>query len=494
MARLVLGPFNRVEGDLEVQLEVEDGHVREARVQAPLYRGFENLLVGHDPLDALTIAPRICGICSVSQSVAAARALADAAGMHPPANGLDATNLMLACENLADHVLHFYVSFMPDFTSSEYAQRPWHARAVRRFSAVADASAQEGLHSRRALAARARWLQLIGTLGGKWPHTGAILPGGTSRPLEAAERLRLLSRVHEMRAFLEQTLFGSTLEEVADVDGAEALDRWRATAAGSDFAFFLDIADDLRLASLGHGPGHYLSFGAYAQPQGHAFARGVWDAEAQRLLPLRSEQIREDVAFSWLAETGSAGPVHPMDGRTQPEPDKPGAYTWNKAPRLAGRVVETGAIARQLADGQPLVRAAVARHGGSVATRVLARVVEVARILPLMEQWLARLDHARPYHERHSLASECTGAGLSEAARGALGHWVRIAGGRIANYQIVAPTSWNFSPRDAQGVPGALEMALVGAAVDTDARGRGRSVAVRHIVRSFDPCMVCTVH
>jgi uptake hydrogenase large subunit len=63
--------------------------------------------------------------------------------------------------------------------------------------------------------------------------------------------------------------------------------------------------------------------------------------------------------------------------------------------------------------------------------------------------------------------------------------------GRLASYQIVAPTSWNFSPRDAQGLPGALEAALVGLPVRD---GESAPVAVQHIVRSFDPCMVCTVH
>ena len=81
-----------------------------------MYRGFENLLLGRDPLDALVIVPRICGICSVSQSMAAALALADAAGVTPPANGRHALNLMLACENAADHLSHFYLFFLPDFT------------------------------------------------------------------------------------------------------------------------------------------------------------------------------------------------------------------------------------------------------------------------------------------------------------------------------------------------------------------------------------------
>ncbi len=81
------------------------------------------------------------------------------------------------------------------------------------------------------------------------------------------------------------------------------------------------------------------------------------------------------------------------------------------------------------------------------------------------------------------------GAGLVEAARGALGHWLRVRAGRIETYQIVAPTTWNFSPRDAEGVPGPLEAALEGA----PAPGPD-PIAVQHIVRSFDPCMVCTVH
>lgn len=76
-----------------------------------------------------------------------------------------------------------------------------------------------------------------------------------------------------------------------------------------------------------------------------------------------------------------------------------------------------------------------------------------------------------------------------EAARGTLGHWVGWRDGRIAHYQIVAPTTWNFSPRDSAGTPGALEQALAGMAVPD-----GDLTVVQHVVRSFDPCMACTVH
>jgi len=119
--RLLVGPFNRVEGDLEVALEIEGDRVRSAQVNATMYRGFEQILQGKAPHDALVFVPRICGICSVSQSVAAARALADLGGIGMPPNGQHATNLILATENLADHLTHFYLFFMPDFARPAYA-------------------------------------------------------------------------------------------------------------------------------------------------------------------------------------------------------------------------------------------------------------------------------------------------------------------------------------------------------------------------------------
>ncbi len=495
--RLILGPFNRVEGDLEVQLEVAQGRVTSAQVNAPMFRGFELMLAGHDPMDAMTIVPRICGICSVSQSVAAARALADACGVQAPPNGVIATNLMLACENLADHLTHFYLFFMPDFTRGVYAHRPWFDQATQRFAALAGSASGGGLHSRVALAARARWFEVLGTLGGRWPHTGSILPGGSARTIEATERVRMLGKIGEMRAFLERTLFGSPLEEVATLDSLAALQHWRTRAQGSDMALFLDIADQADLASLGAGPGRYLSYGAYAQTATqHAFAQGVWlDGQAQ-VLPLDPRDIAEDSCRAWYLDNPAGTPLHPMNGSTQPHADKAGAYTWNKAPRLAGQVCETGAIARQLVDGQALVRDAVRTHGGCVTTRVLARLLEMARIVPLMEHWLMALQPNEPFYAAHDIPEHAQGVGLTEAARGALGHWLRIDKGRISHYQIVAPTSWNFSPRDASGTPGALEAALVGAPLDepAEAAPSNQSVAVQHIVRSFDPCMVCTVH
>lgn len=485
MTRLLVGPFNRVEGDLEVTLDIEGGRVASAHVNAPMYRGFEQILQSKKPQDALVYVPRICGICSVSQSVACARALASLGGIDMPANGQHVTNVILATENLADHLTHFYLFFMPDFTRPVYAQQRWHGEALRRFAA------QTGEHTRTAIAARQRWFTLLGTLAGKWPHTQSIEPGGSSRPIDLAERIRLLAKVREFRGFLERQLFAAPLEQINAITSEQALWAWHAQDPwGGDLRLFLSTVQSSALQGLGPGPGRYLSFGAYPQPQGgFELSDGVWHAASAGLSAVDERAIREDATHAWLAD--AAGPRHPLEGLTLPDADKAGAYTWNKAPRLAGEVVETGAIARQLASAHPLVRDAVGQHGGTVYTRVLSRLLELARVVPMMERWLQQLQPNEAYCVPTPAFTEGVGVGLSEAARGSLGHWVVASRGRIANYQIVAPTTWNFSPRDAAGTPGALEQALVDAPVQS---GESTPVAVQHIVRSFDPCMVCTVH
>ena len=161
MKRILVGAFNRVEGDLEVSLDVEVGQIVEARVNSPLFRGFEQVLIGRAAEDALAVVPRICGICSVAQSAAAAGALASAAGLVPAPNGRLAQHLIQATENLADHLTHFYLFFMPDFARASYVDRNWYASVAGRFAAV-KGSANPGV-----LVARANFFKLIGFLAGR---------------------------------------------------------------------------------------------------------------------------------------------------------------------------------------------------------------------------------------------------------------------------------------------------------------------------------------
>ncbi|MET0105355.1 MAG: nickel-dependent hydrogenase large subunit [Sedimenticola sp.] len=482
MMRRVVGPFNRVEGDLEVQLEIADGEIQDARVVSPLYRGFEAMLHGRDPRDALVYTPRICGICSVSQSVAAAKAIADAQGLSPPPNGERATNLVLANENVADHLTHFYMFFMPDFAREAYSGHAWYQETADRFKAAKGSAAKE------VLPARAAFMHLMGLLAGKWPHSLALQPGGTTRAVEAQEKSRIQAILFNFRRFLEATLFGDELERILELDSAASLEDWmqKGSTQSSDFRRFLYLSNELDLHRLGRASDRFMSYGAYDNNGDHLFARGVWSNGEQKLEP---DQITEDLSHSWMMQ--GDGPKHPWEGVTSPDMDIEGSYSWCKAPRLGGEVVEVGALARQLVDGHPLIRDLVSQSGGNVRNRVIARLLEIARVTMAMEQWARELKPREPFCNHAPIPDEARGSGMVEAARGSLGHWLRIKKGRILNYQIIAPTTWNFSPRDTNGTPGALEQALAGTAVQDD---DANPVEVQHIVRSFDPCMVCTVH
>ncbi len=472
---LLVGPFNRVEGDLEVRLEIEDARVKAAYVNSPLFRGFEPMLLGKSPMDALTITPRICGICSISQSAAAAQALANAAGIQPTPQGALIAALLHGVENMCDHLTHFNLFFMPDFARPGYAGRLWHERAMARFTAM------KGSALRQATEARAQLLHIVGLLGGKWPHTLAIQPGGVTRAPTARDRIRIGSTLTAFRRYLEDVVFGAPVEAFIELTSTNELRAWTRGDAG----LFIEIANDLELGRMGIGPGRYMSFGAYPQGNARSFGPGVWEDGSVR--PLDTADIREDLSHAWMLGEDA----HPTRGQTAPDEDmsEPG-YSWCKAPRLAGQTVETGAFARQLVDGHALAND-LATQGSSVLARVAGRLLEIARTQLLLERWADAIVPEKRFLDEVTLPNHGEGEGLVEAARGSLGHWLRIEEGRIAGYQIIAPTTWNFSPRDGDGTPGPLEAALVGAKVEP---GEDTPLAVQHIVRSFDPCMVCTVH
>ncbi|MBL8566847.1 MAG: nickel-dependent hydrogenase large subunit [Hyphomicrobiaceae bacterium] len=483
MSRLIVGPFNRVEGDLEVRLEVGDGTVREARVVSTLYRGFERILAGKVPADALVYAPRICGICSVSQSVAAAHAIGAAQGISPPPNGSLAINVVHAAENVADHLTHFYLFFMPDFARATYRDELWYEAVAERFTAVKGTAAEDTLR------ARAAFLHIMGVLAGKWPHTLAIQPGGSTRSVTANEVARLAGILAAFRRFLERRLYGDSLERISTLSSQQELLAWAGERRpeSSDFRLFLHISGALALDRLGRASDRFMSYGAYGRNGGALFPAGVWSETGLRALDIGA--ISEDVSCAWYASHATSEP--PAVGTTIPDVSRRGAYSWCKAPRLGGEVVEVGAIARQVVAGHPLVRDLVERGGANVMSRVVARLVEIALVVRAMERWVAALQPGEPFCVHAPTPDDATGVGLTEAARGSLGHWLTIRRGRIETYQIVAPTTWNFSPRDAGGTPGALEQALVGAPLR---EGEKDPVSVQHIVRSFDPCLVCTVH
>jgi hydrogenase large subunit len=126
----------------------------------------------------------------------------------------------------------------------------------------------------------------------------------------------------------------------------------------------------------------------------------------------------------------------------------------------------------------------------STLGRHAARAIEAKIVADRMAEWVLQLKPGEPVHTHFEIPEHSTGYGLTEAPRGAVGHWITIKDYKIDNYQAVVPTTWNGGPRDDKGQPGPIEQALEG----TKVKDEKNPFELVRIVRSFDPCLACAVH
>jgi [NiFe] hydrogenase large subunit len=269
------------------------------------------------------------------------------------------------------------------------------------------------------------------------------------------------------------------------------------------------------MAAVGKGPANYLAWGVFEDqsydPKKRFLPRGVLLAsDFPKVHDAKREDVLEHTSRGWYKD---AKPLNPSEGVTAPEftvLNDDQKYTWAKAPRLNGQPMEVGALARMMvayASGNPGVQkitndtlAALGQAGKpqvlmSVLGRIATRALECKLVVDQMEQWgLELIENIKSgktaTYTDYEIPDTAQGAGLWEAPRGALGHWIDVSGKRIKNYQAVVPSTWNCSPRDDNGVRGPLESALVGISVEN----AEKPLEVLRVAHSFDPCLACTVH
>jgi hydrogenase large subunit len=479
---IAIDPFNRIEGDLRVEIEVESNSVVSAKSSGIMFRGFERIMPGRSPMDALVITPRICGICSGSHGVAAAKSLAQAQGAEMPENGYHMKNLILGIEVVMSHLSHFYLLFAPDLANPRYKDLDISNTLNERFTAMSGSSVVLALKARQSA------LEIMGLVGGKWPNSLAIHPTGTTSTMNLSTLTRTIGILKEFLDFLERRFLGCPLTEWLDIDSFDKLLKWHKDNAHkeSDIGLFLTLCLEAGLDRIGKGPNRYMSYGAYDLPDGTTWLpSGIYDG---RLQTFDQALVKEHIGASFFRDAVEAR--HPLDGVTSPLAEKSGAYSWAKAPRYDGKTVEVGPLARMIIADDPLLTDMMRQMDSSVMTRMFARLREMCRLTKEMSVWLEKIKPAEPFYAQPSSRFTANGIGLTEAARGSLGHWMKISSNLIENYQVVTPSAWNMSPRDENGQPGPVEQALTGIHV-SDASD---PVEVNHIIRSFDPCMSCTVH
>ncbi len=521
MARAVVDPLTRIEGHLRVEVEVNDGVVTDAWVSGGLYRGMETILLDRRPSDAFYVSQRICGVCPVSHGHASTMSTEDALGITIPNNARIIRNLIEAAQYIHSHILWFYALAALDYVdpvkaleadiADTYALAQAAGTGVSDFGAVAqrlqtfvdggqlsiftngwfghpayaqDMPAELHLiavaHYLEALEMQAVAAEIIAIIGGKFPHFMTSVPGGTTFVPTEQKLDDILFRFMRLNDWVTNTMIPDTLAIAPFYAGA---------------------------LEYGGGHGNFLSWGMFNTESPEMTDRYMPGGVVMTGRGLTVEdpdpaQVVEFVEHAWYdSPTG----LHPSEGETNgmfDEYNTDNRYSWNKAPRYDGESIEAGPLSRMLVSYlrgvqpvQEIVDGALTALGAagrpevlvSLLGRIAARNLETKVVADWSLEWCNELIEAvaggdSSYFQPHSV-DQGAGAGLWEAPRGALGHWIDIQSGKIARYQVVTPSTWNVSSRDAEGIRGPMEEALVGTPViDVE-----RPLEACRVARSFDP-------
>jgi Ni,Fe-hydrogenase I large subunit len=478
------------------------------------------------------------------------RAVEDALGIQIPENARILRNLITGIQYVQDHVIHFYHLHALDWVdvvsaldadpeeTSKLAQSisDWPLSSAAYFQGVKDKLAAFVSSGQLGIFANAYWgnpayklppeanlmavahylealdwqrdvIRVHAILGSKNPHPQTYLVGGMTVALDPnsesavnADKLALIRKLFEKaKQFVEQVYIPDLLAV------APFYTEW---------------------AGLGEGLGNFLVYGEFPDAAGNMFLPPgiILNRDLSTVHPVDQTKIAEYVAHSWYQYgDGDQAAKHPWDGETQPNytgPQPPydalntdSKYTWLKAPRYEDQPMEVGPLARMLvayASGvgrvKEVVDSVLGQLGvgpealfstlGRTAARGIETLVVSEQLIPWLDELATRIGagdlqtHNGNKWDPATWPQEAQGWGPHEAPRGALAHWVRIADQKIANYQCVVPSTWNASPRDAGGQPGAYEAALIGTPVPDPEQ----PIEILRTIHSFDPCMACAVH
>ena len=452
--RVIINPVTRISGLMEIDADIDGGVVADARTEGLLFRGFEKMLEGRSPFDAVYFTQRICGICSSAHALASTLALEDAMGIAASEQGRYLRDIIHGCEFLQNHIRHFYQYTAPDFIRLPKGN-PLFETDHNDFRLPKQSNDLIVQHYFESLTYSRSAHEMLAILGGKAPHNHGIFVGGITKQAAPETIARLRSMLLEIRQFI-----GSKMIPDAYIIAE----------------YYKEYFEN------GQGYGNLLTFGCFHgyEKLGTLYVNPLTGRDG-RISPLHPGEITETIYTSWY--TSRVETYTPYEMISEPDLEKSDAYSWVKAPRYRGLPYEVGPLARMWLCGGY-------RRGISTMDRTLARVLEAKKIADIM---LILLNHLIPcvsMQKKYSIPQNARGAGLVDTTRGALGHWIKIENSVISLYQIITPSAWNLSTRSRDQLPGPGEKAMIGAGI----RNTEQPVELGRIIRSFDPCVSCATH
>jgi hydrogenase large subunit len=451
--RIVINPLTRISGFMEAQADIQDNVVTDAKTEGILFRGFEQMLKGRHPFDAVYYTQRICGICSTAHSVASTLALENALGIAVTEQGKYLRDIMHGCEYLQNHIRHFY-----QFTIPDYVRLPEKLQLFETTNSDFRLPVQESdriiKNYFESLEASRDAHQMLAVLGGKIPHNHGVFPGGASSEATAAKIIKMKSLLQKITDFINNKM----IPDVCSIA-----------------RYYNDYY------KMGGGYGNFLSYGVF---------NGYKDLGTLYVDPLTftdgnisafdQNNITENIDYSWYKDRLST--YTPNQTIPEPDPQKESGYSWIRAARYRGLAYEVGPLARQWLSGEY-------RNGVSAMDRTIARVLEAKKVAEIVGILLDNLIPGTDVQKIYEVPDSAEGSGLVDTTRGALGHWLKIENRVISFYQIITPTVWNMSTQT-KNLKGTGEQALIG----TRIRDINNPVELGIILRSFDPCISCGAH
>jgi [NiFe] hydrogenase large subunit len=448
-----------------------------------------------------------------------------------PDNARLIRNLVLAAQFLHDHIVHFYHLHALDWVDVTAALTADPKKAASIANSIS--TRQTKVEDLKAVQDKVKSLVDSGQLG---IFTNAYFLGGHDAYYLPPE-VNLIATAHylealhlQVKAARAMAVFGAKnphtqFTVVGGVTCYESLTNERmAEFVGlfQETKKFIDecyIPDLLAVASyykdwaaIG-GTTHFMSFGEFPAvesdlnsrwlPPGVILNRNIGQVDA-----FNPKLIEEHVRHSWYQGDKAH---HPFQGVTEPQYtsyEDRDRYSWMKAPRYNNLSVETGPLATVLVaygKGHPEVKKTVdyvLNYLGvgpaalfSTLGRTAARGIETKVIADKLMDWVNELAENvkkgdTKIYQDWKMPDEAEGVGFVNAPRGGLSHWIKIKGGKIENFQLVVPSTWNLGPRCADGKLSAVEEALMGTPI-ADAE---RPVEILRTVHSYDPCIACGVH
>jgi hydrogenase large subunit len=458
--KISFSPVTRLSGLLSVDLFIDiSGTVTEANVIGEQFRGFTAMLQNRKVTDAVYFTQRVCGICSMAHGYTASQMVERIYGIDPPPELIMLRQAMLGAEFLQNHIRHFYLLALPDYLDTTPAGDfpTLSGLSPEKSRLTPDQQHSYLAHYFASMEAARICHDMLAVFGGKIPHQHGLTGAGVTVFPDAERRIQFLSLLQQVQEFIHQIML-------------------------PDAYLLAEIYPDY--LTIGPGPGNFLSYGLFDPRFGGHFPAGVWNGG--QLQTVEPTKITENITFAWYERKGAD---------TLPAPEKPGAYTWVKAPRYQGLPCEGGPLARRIISGLhyssalPTAIGSISGEATGAMARLLARVEEAALISGWILGWIKNLPQSGNYISPLEKPVLSQAFCANDAPRGALLHSVSVLGETITSYNIITPSEWNFSPKDETGVRGPAETALIGSRTEP-----GNPVEPGRIIRSFDPCLNCATH